>query len=169
MKNKTTIIIYAVFAVVIVVGLAYLAQPRSNATPTGQVKGQQGGGVLTAEEKSYDFGKISMSAGKVSRVFKIKNTTDKPATINKIYTSCMCTQATLAYNGEKRGPFGMQGHGIGPRVDKQIAPGAEADIEVVFDPAAHGPSGVGQIERAVYIEQEGNLPVELSFSAMVTP
>ncbi|KKT83316.1 MAG: hypothetical protein UW81_C0021G0020, partial [Candidatus Giovannonibacteria bacterium GW2011_GWC2_44_9] len=41
--------------------------------------------------------------------------------------------------------------------------------EVVFDPAAHGPAGVGRIERAVYLENSASEALQLKFSATVTP
>lgn len=170
MKNKTTIIIYVILAVAIVGGLGYLAQRTPTGNPGGQVSGgATGASSLSADEKAYDFSEISMAAGPVTRVFKVKNNGTAPAIVSKLYTSCMCTVATLKTARGSRGPFGMPGHGFVPRLDETIAPGEEASVEVVFDPAAHGPAGVGKIERAVYLEQEGAAPLELRISAMVKP
>ena len=48
-------------------------------------------------------------------------------------------------------------------------PGDDAVVEVVFDPAAHGPAGIGPIERVVTIENSAGRPLELAFNATVTP
>ena len=80
----------------------------------------------------------------------------------------MCTTATLITSDGKAGPFGMAGHALIPEINKTIAPGEEAYIEVTFDPAAHGPSGTGKIRRVVYVEQGGSdKPLELVFEANV--
>jgi hypothetical protein len=126
--------------------------------------------VLTVDEaNNYDFGKISMAAGKVSHIFKIKNTSSEPVVINKIYTSCMCTVVTLASGDKKFGPFGMLGHGALPKISQSVGPNEEISVEVVFDPAAHGPAGVGRISRMVTLENNIGRPVELLFAAIVTP
>ena len=129
----------------------------------------QGASALTAEESSYDFGRISMANGKVSREFKIKNTNSVPVTATRLSTSCMCTSAELAYQGKTVGPFGMPGHGFVPSINTTIQPGDEAVIKVTFDPAAHGPAGVGAIAREVYLELMGGARLTLNFSAFVTP
>lgn len=124
---------------------------------------------LSADETAYNFGSISMAAGKVSHIFKIRNLSALPVAIEKMYTSCMCTTALLDVGGEKFGPYGMPGHGFIPKINKTLDSGAEADVEVVFDPAAHGSAGVGKIERVVIIENNGSKPLELGFTAVVTP
>ncbi len=45
------------------------------------------GGSLTVADDFYDFGRISMKDGKVSRSFRLKNTGNQPALIRKLYTS----------------------------------------------------------------------------------
>ncbi|PIR89477.1 MAG: hypothetical protein COU07_01080 [Candidatus Harrisonbacteria bacterium CG10_big_fil_rev_8_21_14_0_10_40_38] len=131
---------------------------------------QNGTGSLTVVDSNYfDFGTISMSSGVVSHKFVLKNVGASPVVIRKFYTSCMCTSATLQIAGERFGPFGMRGHGIIPRVDQTLDLGDEAIVDVVFDPAAHGPAGVGQVNRVVTIENDANNPVELKFHAIVTP
>lgn len=110
---------------------------------------------LTAEHFLYDFGAISMKNGNVSHRFAFKNENSETITIKKIYTSCMCTTATLIDNkGEKRGTFGMPGHGDLSNIGFQIAGGETIEIEAIFDPAAHGPEGIGLVKRIVYIETD---------------
>ena len=123
---------------------------------------------LQTDESNYDFGSISMAKGKVSKTFTFQNTTSQAVTAKKLYTSCMCTQATLAVDDKNFGPFGMPAHGFIPGIDASIEPGAEAKIEAVFDPAAHGPAGVGPIAREVILEtSDGKLTFK--FKAQVLP
>lgn len=68
-----------------------------------------------------------------------------------------------------RGPFGMPGHGAIPTINEALEPGTEATIEVVFDPAAHGPAGVGKVNRVVTVETASGEALQLSFQATVTP
>lgn len=120
---------------------------------------------------SFDFGRISMKAGRVSHRFLI-TASSTPRTIMRISTSCMCTEAFLLdADGARQGPFGMAGHGALPVTLKSetVAPGESRILEVVFDPAAHGPAGVGAIERAVVVEGEGVAPEIFGIKAFVTP
>ncbi len=166
MKNAKGIIIFTIFVIALLAGLVWLGQRTSNGQPANN---QSNGGVLAAVEQNFDFGTISMAAGKVSHTFAIKNTGTNEVVINKMYTSCMCTEATLVKSGKKLGPFGMPGHGFIPNINEAISPGGEARVEVVFDPAAHGPAGIGRIQRTVIIENNSGRPLEFGFTAMVTP
>ena len=154
-------------AILILGGIIWAARPekQNNIVPASAGMGS----LIVEEANNYDFGSISMTAGKVKHLFKIKNAGDEPVSVNKMYTSCMCTAASLIKNGERFGPYGMPGHGFIPRIDQTIGPNEEAEIEVVFDPAAHGPAGVGKIERVIIIENDAGERIELQFSATVTP
>ena len=83
----------------------------------------------------------------------------------------MCTTAILKMSsGKELGPYGMPGHGgFAPSISQIVDPGEEITVKAIFDPAAHGPAGVGPIERAVYVENDSGRPVEIQFKAMVTP
>ena len=166
-KNLTGIIGIAIIILIagVVVAISKSGDPENK--KANLIDGFPGN--LTTEESAFDFGAVSMAAGDVSHLFKVKNTSAAPVKIAKIYTSCMCTTATYVKGDKKMGPFGMPGHGIQPKINQILEPGAEAQIEVVFDPAAHGPAGVGKIERAVYLEGESGLLLQLGFSAVVTP
>ncbi len=126
-------------------------------------------GSLVSEEQIFDFGSISMAQGKVSHEFKIQNKGGGPVKIEKIYTSCMCTEALFKKDGKTWGPFGMPGHSFIPKINQTLNPGQEAIVKVVFDPRAHGPAGIGKVERAVYLEQNGQRILELRILATVTP
>ena len=167
MKSKITIIIIAATAL-IMLSVAWLARPGGQ-NKNGQLQEVSNGGTLAAQEDNFDFGSISMAAGPVSRSFKLKNTGPGPLTIEKIYTSCMCTTASLTIKDRTVGQYGMPGHSFIPKINQTIEPNEEATVEVVFDPAAHGPAGVGKIERGVIIENDAGQDLQLNISALVTP
>ncbi|MBE0619003.1 MAG: DUF1573 domain-containing protein [Burkholderiales bacterium] len=124
---------------------------------------------LTATRTSFSFGPISMASGKVKHRYPITNAGTEPVVISKLYTSCMCTTAALVKGGKAGEAFGMPGHTPIPTINVPINPGEEAFVEVIFDPAAHGPAGVGPIERVVTLENNGGQPLELAFAALVSP
>lgn len=173
MKSKTIITI--IVAILVLGSLVWIARPAGFSDNTASSLGSNThlsdeDRELTVEEAgNYDFGTISMAAGEVKHQFKIKNMSGEPVMIDKIYTSCMCTTAELTVRGEQFGPYGMPGHGVIPKINQIINPSEEAIVEVVFDPAAHGPAGVGRIQRTVTIENDGGQPIELQFAAIVTP
>ena len=167
--NKKTVISIAVTAI-IMGGLVWIARPTSQNSAASLLTSTKSGGILNvAETKDYDCGAISMAVGKVTRKFKIKNTSPEPVIIEKIYTSCMCTEAMLIKNEEHFGPYGMPGHGFIPKINQVINKNEEATVEVIFDPAAHGPAGVGKIQRIVTVGNTAGEPLQLSFTATVTP
>ena len=167
MKSYKETLFILVPTLIIFFGIIWLATPAPKSA--GQTDySQKESGALMAENPKYDFGTISMAKGKVTNIYSIKNTGTEPVTINSTYTSCMCTSATLVIGDKKIGPFGMPGHGFLPKLSQVIEPGDEFQVEGVFDPAAHGPAGVGTIERVIVLEtSSGN--VEMQFKALVTP
>ena len=126
-------------------------------------------GAFQLSESFFDFGTISMRAGKVSREFTLTNATTAPLVIEQVSTSCMCTEAFVGDGDSRKGPYGMPGHGYVPPVNVSVDAGKTAPIEVFFDPAAHGPAGVGKIERAVFIEDNGGNRSTIVIRAFVTP
>lgn len=160
-----TTALFAFFAIVLFANL----NPQ-NSQKVALISDAQG--ILVAEEKNFDFGTISMSKGNVSRAFKLKNTGESPLAIKKIYTSCMCTTATVKNSsGENYGKFGMPGHGGGSSaVNIEIKPNESIELSAEFNPAAHGPSGVGLAKRVIYLEtnSEKTPKIEFEISATVT-
>lgn len=159
------IFFWSTLGIVILGGLIWFAKPA----PSNGVRELKESGALEIAETNFDFGTISMASGNVSHKFGLKNKGQGFLRIEKIYTSCMCTTAMLQKGGSLLGPYGMPGHGFVPPVNQEMGPGEEAVIEVTFDPAAHGPAGVGRIERVVKIETDSGNPVLLNIAAMVTP
>ena len=163
--NFKTIIIGALATFALLFGGMYLmSRPQPQVSVNPQATGQ-----LTVAESFYDFGSVSMAKGLVTHKFTLTNAGSVPATVTKMYTSCMCTKAKLTVADQSWGPIGMPGHTAIPNLSVQIEPGQTAEVEAVFDPAAHGPAGVGVIERQVTLELNGQSPLQLSFKAVVTP
>lgn len=186
-KHKTNIITGALVALVIG-GFAWSARPSAQIeTPTAAeapagmdeathqshhpeeaVGATQESNALAFEPAAFDFGKISMANGNVSQKVKVRNASTAPVMLKKLYTSCMCTTALLTRGDRVVGPFGMPGHGPIPTFSETLAPGAEAELEIVFNPNAHGPAGVGPVKREVYLETDSGR-MKVQFSAYVTP
>lgn len=168
MKNKTIVSV-----LIIILGIAGLmwwgrsAQNRTSANPNSNLSAN----ALEALETSYDFGKISMAQGLVEKIFKVSNSTSQEVTLERVTTSCMCTVAYVeTADSEEKGPFGMVGHGGSvPKVNEIIKPGESRNIRVVFDPNAHGPAGIGLINRVVTLEDNLGRNLELQIKAVVTP
>ncbi|OGY89908.1 MAG: hypothetical protein A2927_01000 [Candidatus Komeilibacteria bacterium RIFCSPLOWO2_01_FULL_45_10] len=167
-KNSTWFIL-GFISLLVIVGL-YLIFTNSSSSQNNQ-DNQSVNGQLTAEEASFNFGTIAMPGGNVSHVFRLKNQGEGAVTVNRVSTSCMCTTAYLTTADQKRfGPYGMSGHSGLAKGQVTINPGEELVVEAIFDPAAHGPAGVGLISRSVYLETNSSLSpkVELKFTANVT-
>ena len=164
---KQITILLAMIAVIIF-GLVWLT--NSNAKTPATTANGESEGVLTFQESKYDFGTISMAKGKVSKDFLLENKSDKNVQIGEVYTSCMCTSVELRVGNKFAGPFGMQGHGYTGKANLIVKPGETLAVKAIFDPAAHGPSGVGPIERQIVISTGTNQePVSFQLKAVVTP
>lgn len=125
---------------------------------------------ISVSPQPFDWGKIKYGGGIVETKFTLKNTTSDILKISKIETSCMCTQASMKL-GDKESPFfSMPGHG-GPNPGWQadFQPGQEAVITAKFDPAAHGPEGVGKVDRVirVWFSQPENTYQDVNFVGTV--
>jgi hypothetical protein len=163
--------ISAVVVALVLGGLIAAAKPKPDTTQTAP-QAQPPAPVhriLGAKESNFDFGTVSMAAGKVTHRYWIRNTDTSPITIKRLYTSCMCTTAALVKANRKYDPYGMPGHGFMPTINAPMAPGESAMVEVVFDPAAHGPAGIGPVDRFVTLQTDREPPLELAFTATVTP
>lgn len=148
---------------------AIVALSRWNGTSAQPATSASAATVLTVTPANYDFGSVSMAAGPVRRQFTVSNGGSSPVTMTKLSTSCMCTKASLLVGGRQVGPFGMPGHGAIPRIQEVLPAGGSATLEVTFDPAAHGPAGVGRVDRQVTLETNSGAPLKVAIAATVTP
>lgn len=165
MTNKTfilwTLIIVGLFAL-----MWWGGQSQASLSSKDQIETKS---ALISDKNLFEFGTISMAKGLVSTVFRITNPTDKDINIESITTSCMCTKAYVLKDGDKKGPYGMPGHGVVPKANEIIKAGETRDIEIVYDAAAHGPAGVGPIDRFVFLEDTSGATLRLEIKAIVTP
>ena len=116
----------------------------------------------------YDFGTISMKNGNVTKNSRwlIQQIAIKVSTV---LTSCMCTTAFVVSSMEVSRLFRMPGMGYVPPANEIIKAGENRTIRVVYDPNAHGPAGVGQINRFVTLTDTSGGVVQLEIKALVTP
>lgn len=110
-----------------------------------------------------------MKDGLAEHTFTVTNSTDAPVLLKSVSTSCMCTKAFLETKEGEKGPFGMQGMGFLPLANETMLPGESRGIRVVYDPNAHGPAGIGEIERFVYLVDDAERTLKLGIGATVTP
>ncbi|MEK7521904.1 MAG: DUF1573 domain-containing protein, partial [Patescibacteria group bacterium] len=112
------------------------------------------------ESKDFDWGRIDYSGGKVKANFSIKNQGGGTLKLRNVRTSCHCTQARVTIEGSASPYFGM--NSVSSWVG-EVAPAGEANLEVVFDPAYHGPGGIGPINRFVEVETSDKNNKKLEF------
>lgn len=171
MNLKKIIVIIGIIFIAGLVAFSKLSEKNSDQIKNAKTS-RYSAAALSALEREFDFGKILMKNGKVSHNFALKNEGEETIKIEKIYTSCMCTEAgVIDESGKKYGPFGMPGHGgLSSKTDIKVEAGKSVVIEAIFDPAAHGPQGVGPLKRFIYIETNSRLNplIQLSFEANVT-
>ena len=165
MNTKT---ILAGVVVLLAVGGLFFWGRANQADSSGVSLGKES--ALRATETLHDFSTISMKNGNVEKTFEIMNPTDGDITLASLTTSCMCTTAFIVKDGTRRGPFGMPGHGGPvPRANEVVPAGGKLGVAVVYDPNAHGPAGVGPIDRFIYLLDDAGGELELEIKANVTP
>lgn len=122
--------------------------------------------VLGSDPAPLNFGNISMRDGTVSRTYMLKNDRNVPSKLMSVATSCMCTTAEI--DGQQFGMPGMSATNSAPTT--VIAPGATQMLVVTFDPNAHGPNGVGPMQREVYIMSDDSRDPQtrIKFMGVVT-
>lgn len=164
---KRNIVIVGLLAAAALVGLMFLGRSIQSATSSQTEIAVKS--ALTASETLYDFGMVSMKNGKVSHRFKITNPTDKDVTAEYLSTSCMCTTVYIVDGSSQNGPYGMEGMGSNGKAKMIFKPWETREIEVVFDPNAHGPAGVGPIQRYVTLTDADRGKLQLEIKGVVKP
>lgn len=167
-KIKKTLLI--VLPLLVLAGLLTFAIVKS-AKNSGSSPPDNSGGTPKMEISplEFDAGNISMAAGLFKKDFEIKNTGTGDLKISSISTSCHCTTALLRINGKESNKFGMDGS---PAYWSGIIPtGQTGQLEVIFDPAFHGPQGTGPATREIYFTTNDpqNKEAKVTLNANVTP
>ena len=172
MESKTISIIAIVLLILFGLFVWSYSGKGGTAAPAQETSGAAGAAQtsLTASETFYDFGTISMKEGNVTKEFTVTNPTDADIMVSTILTSCMCTTAfVVKSDGSVKGPFGMSGHGYVPPTNELIKAGESRTIRVVYDPNAHGPAGVGMIERSIMLTDASGGVLQFEIKVNVTP
>ena len=170
MNKKTKKQIGYSVGIAVFIGIAFLVMSGSNGNGDGV--SQYSASALTAPENAVNLGSIPINGGNVTHEFTIRNDGEESVIIEKVYTSCMCTSALITdESGKKHGAFGMPGHGGPSDTNIEVGPGEFVTVMAIYDPAAHGPSGIGFVDRSIYLETNSakSPKLELSFQATVTP
>lgn len=152
-----------------IIGIAILVSSSSTSQTKATIS-KTDGAKISIDHNSKIVGDIGYSKGILYHSFPIKNSGAKDLEIANMFSSCMCTKTYLKIE-EKEGPkFGMKGMSPSSSWKGILKPGEKAEIIAAFDPAYHGPQGVGQVSRIVSFEtNDPDHPyVELSFEGIVT-
>ena len=159
--EKKLIILTIVSTIIIVVaGSVWLS---SSSAP--QISASQNAKAYVISPTSADWGQIPMYKGTVTKEFTLKNTGTDTLKLFNIKTSCHCTKAHMTIDSNDSPDFGMDSYSswVG-----EVAPGKEAKLSVIFDPAYHGPQGVGPISRFVSVETNDKTNPKLTFTVTGT-
>ncbi len=162
MADKKIIIGLIVLTMLILGGGVYFLSSTATSTqvtPSQNVK-------VEIPERTFDWGNIPYSGGNATKTFTIKNTGTGVLQLSGVKTSCTCTKAQVTIDGKGSPYFSM--HPTSGWVG-QVAPGKEAQLLVIFDPAFHGPTGVGPVERLISLETNDiqNPKIEFSLKGVV--
>ena len=163
-KLRKLLVVFLVVILIIAGGIYAFSKFSPGGQPAEKAE-------FKTDHLEYDMGTVSMASGLVRHTFEIENAGLSDLKINNIRTSCMCTTAFLKIGDYTSPEFGMPGHGTNPLGwSKSLNPGEKAQLEVVFDPTAHGPAGVGQVARIVYLQtndrQSGQPEFKLFFNVI---
>lgn len=168
--KSNTIIVVVLLALVGLFIWGYAGKGGTAPSVQGANGSASASSSLVAAETFYDFGTISMKNGNVMKEFSVTNPTNQDITVSTVFTSCMCTTAFIVTpDGDIKGPFKMPGMGYAPPANEIIKAGESRIIRVVYDPNAHGPAGVGRIDRFVTLTDASGGAVQLEIKALVTP
>lgn len=155
-------LIFLVGGIIILGGKGSISSQSASASST-EISG------IEVSPQSYDLGNVPINGGNITKDYEVKNTTDKTIKLKKVATSCMCTKAKVTAGGKESKLFGMEGMGdLNPPVNIEIASGEMIKVTAIFDPAAHGPQGVGPIDRSVILTFSDPVGIkELKFDGTV--
>lgn len=159
MAADKKIILFSILATIIVISVGIVWVSSVTNTPT--VSASTHAKATTIDPTSSDWGQIAMFKGPVSKVFRIKNTGTDPLKVFNIRTSCHCTTAQLTTVTDESPLFKMDSVSSWVGI---VAPGKEAKLTVVFDPAFHGPDAVGPINRFVEVETNDSTLPKITFT-----
>ena len=118
----------------------------TSSAASGCAPDQPSPGQIVLSTTEFDFGTIP-STGPVSQVFQVHNVGGEELEITAVSTSCACTTAEVD--------------------SRHLAPGADADLTVTYDPQVHG-GATGEFLRVVYLRSNDPQTPEASLTIRVT-
>ncbi|OGM11141.1 hypothetical protein A2Z22_00990, partial [Candidatus Woesebacteria bacterium RBG_16_34_12] len=140
------------FTFLLIIGFAVWQGGKES--PTKEVAATASADIkdLEVNPASYDVGTIKMKDGNVVKTYEVKNTSTESMKLQRIATSCMCTKTKIKIGDKETREFGMEGMGDkNPPINLELSSGQTATVTAIFDPAAHGPKGVGSFDRTVFL------------------
>lgn len=141
MKQKSVLIILGSITFAILASGVWLLS-----RPVGIEIEKSDQAIAEVTETNHDWGEIKINGGNAEKVFLIKNAGAGTLKLSGVSTSCMCTTAQVIIDGKGSPFFGM--HQKSSWVG-EVPAGKEAELKIVFDPAFHGPSGIGAMTRQI--------------------
>lgn len=157
MDKKIIIGFIALTLLILGVGIYVLS---ATSAPIAKITSSQNARVQV-DQKTFDWGNIPINGGNATKTLTIKNIGSDVLKLTGVKTSCTCTKAQVTVDQQASPYFSM--HSTSSWVG-EVPPGKEAQLTVIFDPAFHGPTGVGPIERLVSIQTNDNQNPSLEFS-----
>ena len=151
-KDTKILVGVLVFSFLLIVGFAVWQGGKES--PAKEVAATASVDIKDLEVKptSYDVGMIKMKDGNVVKTYEVKNTSTESMKLQRIATSCMCTKTKIKIGDKETREFGMEGMGDkNPPINLELPSGQTATVTAIFDPAAHGPKGVGSFDRTVFL------------------
>ncbi len=149
MGKKMIIVVFATLA--LLVGGVYFVNKKESSTPESSLAKVEAADVQVSPD-NYDIGRVLMKSGLVTREYEIKNNSENALRLKKIVTSCMCTRAQVVVGDKRTRLYAMEMNGVkNPIISFDIPAKLTAKVIVKFDPAAHGPAGVGPVDRIVWL------------------
>ena len=145
MKSMILIVGALLITTLLIIGVAYGFAKVSQK----QVVVPSAGAQAVVENASVDWGQIQYNGGKVKATYRITNNGTDTLKLFGATTSCACTSGTITVNGQVSPSFGMHAP-LATIIE--VSPGKDAIIEGLFDPAFHGPGGIGPISRTITIQ-----------------
>lgn len=158
MNDKKFIIVMIISTIILLFGGIFFLTKTAT---TPQITTSQNAKAYVSDPTSFDWGQISMDKGNKTKIFTIKNTGTDTLKLYNVKTSCHCTKAYVTINGNDSPSFGMDSLSSWTG---EVPAGKEAELTVVFDPAYHGPGGMGAVSRFVSVETNDKTNTKLTFT-----
>ena len=162
MDKESKIIIGGFLGLLILITGGMLWLSKTSASPS--VEATSNANAVT-KVVSHEWGEIGINDGNALAEFSISNDGTDTLKLFNVVTSCACTTAQIVVGDEVSPLFGMH---TKSNYIAEVPAGDTAILKVEFDPAFHGPGGVGPVNRQIVVETNDPGQPELNFMATGT-